>query len=68
VEFSTKWGRQYPAMTRLWKNAWSVFVPFLDYDVEIRPLICGTNAIESVNARFRRGPGPRPFPHRAGEP
>jgi putative transposase len=35
VEFSGKWGRQYPAITRLWENAWSEFVPFLDYDVEI---------------------------------
>ena len=31
VEFSGKWGRQYPAITRLWENAWSEFVPFLDY-------------------------------------
>jgi putative transposase len=54
VEFSTKWGRQYPAITRLWENAWSEFVPFLDYDVEIRRVICSTNAIESVNARYRR--------------
>ncbi|MDR7085024.1 transposase-like protein [Arthrobacter ginsengisoli] len=36
VEFSGKWGRRYPAITRLWENAWSEFVPFLDYDVEIR--------------------------------
>jgi transposase-like protein len=35
-------------------NAWSEFVPFLDYDVEIRRVICSTNAIESVNARYRR--------------
>ncbi|MFC0458154.1 IS256 family transposase, partial [Arthrobacter liuii] len=54
VEFSTKWGRRYPAITRLWENAWSEFVPFLDYDVEIRRVICSTNAIESVNARYRR--------------
>lgn len=54
VEFSGKWGRQYPAITRLWENAWSEFVPFLDYDVEIRRVICSTNAIESVNARYRR--------------
>ena len=54
VEFSTKWGRQYPAITRLWENAWSEFVPFLDYDVEIRRIICSTNAIESLNARYRR--------------
>ncbi|HTK67384.1 MAG TPA: IS256 family transposase [Pseudonocardia sp.] len=54
VEFSGKWGTQYPAITRLWENAWSEFVPFLDYDVEIRRVICSTNAIESVNARYRR--------------
>jgi hypothetical protein len=28
--------------------------PFLDYDVEIRCIICSTNAIESLNARYRR--------------
>ena len=28
--------------------------PFLDYDVEIRNVICSTNAIESLNARYRR--------------
>jgi transposase-like protein len=52
-EFTAKWGRQYPAITRLWHNAWSEFVPFLDYDVEIRKVICSTNAIESLNARYR---------------
>jgi hypothetical protein len=31
-----------------------VRVPFLDYDVEIRRVICSTNAIESINARYRR--------------
>ena len=29
-------------------------MPFLDYDVEIRKIICSTNAIESLNARYRR--------------
>ena len=28
--------------------------PFLDYDTEIRKVICSTNAIESLNARYRR--------------
>lgn len=53
-EFAEKWGRSYPAMIRLWRNAWTEFVPFLDYDVEIRKVLCSTNAIESLNARFRR--------------
>ena len=48
------WGAQYPAMIRLWRNAWTEFVPFLDYDMEIRRMICSTNAIESLNARYRR--------------
>ena len=30
------------------------FIPFLDYDPEIRKVICSTNAIESLNARYRR--------------
>jgi transposase-like protein len=30
-----KWGARYPAMIRLWRNAWAEFIPFLDYDLEI---------------------------------
>jgi putative transposase len=30
------------------------FIPFLAYDVEIRRVLCSTNAIESLNARYRR--------------
>ena len=30
-EFADKWGKPYPAITKLWQNAWSEFVPFLDY-------------------------------------
>ena len=54
AEFSGKWEKRYPAITRLWENAWAEFVPFLRFDTEIRTLICTTNAIESLNARFRR--------------
>lgn len=54
AEFDAKWGKQYPAISKLWENAWSEFIPFLDYDVEIRRVICSTNAIESLNARYRR--------------
>jgi putative transposase len=54
AEFSDKWERRYPAIIRLWTDAWAEFVPFLEFDVEIRTVICTTNAIESVNARLRR--------------
>ena len=49
-----KWGVRYPAIIRLWRQAWEEFIPFLDYDLEIRRVLCSTNAIESLNARYRR--------------
>ena len=53
-DLTEKWGSKYGAIIRLWNNAWEEFIPFLDYDVEIRTVICSTNAIESLNARYRR--------------
>jgi putative transposase len=53
-ELEEKWRTKYGAMIRLWRNAWEEFIPFLDYDVEIRMMICSTNAIESLNARYQR--------------
>ncbi len=54
LEFAETWGERYPAIVRLWENAWAEFVPFLSFDAEIRKIVCTTNAIESVNARIRR--------------
>jgi transposase-like protein len=54
AEFSDTWEARYPAIVRLWTNAWPEFVPFLQFDTEIRKVICTTNAIESINARIRR--------------
>ncbi|HEY2519532.1 MAG TPA: IS256 family transposase [Streptosporangiaceae bacterium] len=54
AEFSGTWEARYPAIIRLWESAWAEFTPFLAFDREIRTLITTTNAIESLNARFRR--------------
>jgi transposase-like protein len=54
LEFAQTWGEKYPAIVKLWENAWAEFVPFLAFDPEIRRVICSTNAIESVNSRIRR--------------
>ncbi|MFI6063324.1 IS256 family transposase [Streptomyces sp. NPDC051286] len=54
LEFGEAWGKKYPAIVRLWENAWAEFVPFLQFDTEIRRVVCTTNAIESVNARIRK--------------
>ena len=53
-ELDEKWSKKYRAMIRLWRNTWEEFTPFLNYDIEIRRMICSTNAIESLNARYRR--------------
>jgi putative transposase len=53
-ELAELWGQRYGAIIRLWANAWEQFIPFLDYDTEIRKVICSTDAIESLNARYRR--------------
>ena len=66
-ELAEKWGTKYAAIIRFWDNAWEEFIPFLDYDVEIRTVICSTNAIESLERPLPpRGPGPRALPDRAG--
>ena len=53
-ELEEKWGKPYPAIPKLWRAAWEEFTPFLAYDVEIRRVLFSTNAIESLNARYRR--------------
>jgi putative transposase len=52
--FDEKWSGRYPAIGKLWRAAWDNFVPFLDLDIEVRNLLSSTNAIESLNARFRK--------------
>ena len=54
ADFSGAWEARYPAIIKLWEAAWAEFTPFLAFDREIRTLITTTNAIESLNARFRR--------------
>jgi putative transposase len=53
-EFSEQWRSLYPAMIQSWEQSWQEFVPFLEFPVELRRIVYTTNAIESLNARFRR--------------
>ncbi len=59
VPSGEKWGKPYPAIPKLWRAAWEEFTPFLAHDVEIRRVLFSTNAIESLNARYRRAVGAR---------
>jgi len=54
AEFEEKWGAEVPAVIKLWRDAWSEFIPFLSFPAEVRSIIYTTNTIESLNARFRR--------------
>jgi putative transposase len=58
AEFSEKWERKYPAIIRLWTNAWAEFVPFLQFDQEIRTIICTT----MPSSRSTPGSGVRSTP------
>lgn len=51
--FAAVWEDRYPAMIKSWRSAWGEFTPFLDFPQPIRKMIYTTNAIESLNSRFR---------------
>ena len=53
-DFDTRWGTRYPALINMWRESWERFIPFLEFDQEIRKVIYTTNMIESLNARFRQ--------------
>ena len=47
-------GRKYPAAVAAWRNAWSRFIPFLEFPPSVRRVIYTTNAIESLNFQLRK--------------
>jgi putative transposase len=67
-ELTEKWGQRYPAVIRLWDNAWNEFIPFLDYVRRRDP----PGHLQHERGRVPQRPlpprdqGPRPLPLRAG--
>jgi putative transposase len=58
-------GTKYPAIARLWPSAWEEFIPFLDYDSEIRAVLCSTRSSRSTPATDARcGPAGTSRPNR----
>jgi len=53
-EFSEKWDRQYPLISKSWRRHWDQIIPFFAYPGEIRKAIYTTNAIESLNMTLRK--------------
>ncbi|MPY35693.1 IS256 family transposase [Streptomyces adustus] len=54
TEFGEKWDSRYPSISGIWERSWNEFVPFLSLPPAIRQVVYTTNAIESLNARYRR--------------
>lgn len=54
TDFEANLGQRYPAVVKLWRDAWEVFVPFLAFPVEIRRVVYTTNMIESINYQLRK--------------
>jgi putative transposase len=47
-------GKKYPGVIVSWERAWEQFIPFLEFEPEIRKVIYTTNAIESINFQLRK--------------
>jgi putative transposase len=52
--FEERFGERYPAIPKLWRDAWDRFVPMLDYPPAIRRVLYTTNVVESLNYQLRK--------------
>jgi putative transposase len=53
-EFSKKWDKEYPTISKIWKEKWHNITPFFAFPSDIRKAIYTTNAIESINMSLRK--------------
>ena len=49
-----KWTGKYPNSMKSWKQNWDAIAPIFKFSTEVRKVIYTTNAIESLNATYRR--------------
>jgi putative transposase len=49
-----EFGQRYPGLVAAWERSWDAFIPFLDFDRDLRRVIYTTNAIESMNFQLRK--------------
>lgn len=54
ADFVAEWEPLYPAMIDTWRRSWNEFTPFLAFPIELRTIVYTTNAVESLNSRFRK--------------
>lgn len=51
---SEKWSEKYPNALKSWYTNWDRIIPIFKFSPETRRVIYTTNAIESLNAQFKR--------------
>ena len=49
-----KWGGKYPDPMRSWRQNWDAICPIFKFSAAVRKVIYTTNAIESLNATYRK--------------
>lgn len=57
--FERTWVGKYPAIPKMWRSRWPEVIPFLAFPGPIRRILYTTNAVESMNAEFRKALHPR---------
>ena len=53
AEFEAEWGKRYPAIGQIWRNAWEHVVPFFAFAPGIRKIYT-TNAVEALHRSLRK--------------
>lgn len=53
-QFSEKWDKKYPKISRSWRENWANLSTYFKYPQEVRRLIYTTNAIEGFNRQLRK--------------
>ena len=51
---TAKWSEKYPNSMKRWHENWDVITPIFKFSMEVRKVIYTTNAIESLNATYRK--------------
>ena len=59
LEITEKWQEKYPNAMKSWSANWDCLSPIFKFSQEVRKVIYTTNAIESLNSRYRALNGQR---------
>lgn len=53
-EVEEKWSEKYPTAMKSWRVNWDAITPIFKFSADVRAVIYTTNAIESLNATYRK--------------